>query len=243
MRRLKIIGRRKPNNNLKSVQSIVSTVVADVDKASTQASSLCDATDKKLDQVFTDIANQVNNLGQSALIKELESVLDGKVAGPVTNDAPLKCQAPDLGVLLPVGSDDPNPDDAIDEISSASSCKSTLDNADILDFINITSNGFSSKQKLESPTPTDLVGGLTMVETNTLTENVIEPLETARFTITTLSPDNIQGFQFEVVSPVNFLHTSHLENVTGNKASIIINNLSNKSVTFGLQYLAIFNNS
>lgn len=63
--------------------------------------------------------------------------------------------------------------------------------------------------------------------------------ETARFTITLESDHSISGFMYTIISSKNFIHTSHIEIIQDNKISIIINNLSNKDVTFIIGYVAI----
>ena len=79
-----------------------------------------------------------------------------------------------------------------------------------------------------------------LIECQILKDNEIKPKETARFTITTENPSDIRGFTYNIQSDVNLIFASHLESIVGNKETIILNNLTNKLINFGVYYMAVF---
>jgi len=78
-----------------------------------------------------------------------------------------------------------------------------------------------------------------VIECKTLENNELLPNETARFNLITEVVEDIAHFAFNVLSEEGFIYSAQIEKIVGNKVSLIINNLSDKLVKFGLQYMSL----
>lgn len=121
------------------------------------------------------------------------------------------------------------------EISKVAKCQ--LNNYDVLD---LTSQAEQVASKVANEVSESLTKSSVKQECKTLMDNVLQPKETAQFTIITDSAEDIIGFVFHILSENNFLHTSHVRRINNNTVDVVINNLSNKPVNFGIHYLAQF---
>ena len=106
------------------------------------------------------------------------------------------------------------------QVLNDSITKETIDNSHITEF-NKVATSFS-------------------YETKTIDGNSLQPNECARFTITTDNKSNIVHFDFGIKGKAGIILASNLENISGNKAFIIVNNLTNKPVNFSLFYMSTF---
>ena len=111
----------------------------------------------------------------------------------------------------------------------AENSKETLDNEEIMSFI---SNGSVPDSNEEPNIEVDKI------------DNFLLANECARFTIKCKLNQPIKGVFYTLQSDSNFLNTSHLDkeknNEPTNKFAIVINNLSNKKVSFTIGYVAFF---
>lgn len=73
-------------------------------------------------------------------------------------------------------------------------------------------------------------------EVNTMSNNIILKREISRFKL--LFTREVKYFLYSIVSPINFIHTSHIEKIKDKEVSIIINNMENKDITLDIIYLA-----
>ena len=76
------------------------------------------------------------------------------------------------------------------------------------------------------------------MESKTLTGNILNPYECAKFIIVTDKTEEIIHFGFNIISKCGFVHTAHVESILDNRVNLVVNNLSNKVVDFSLQYLS-----
>lgn len=76
-------------------------------------------------------------------------------------------------------------------------------------------------------------------ETNIITDNELEGNSCARFKITTNIPSDILNFGYEIVTDATNLHQSHIENITGNNVSLIVNNLTDNDMIFSITYFSV----
>lgn len=104
--------------------------------------------------------------------------------------------------------------------TSSNCSKETINNEDVLDF-------FDKKEDDHFE-----------IECKKLSNNELFAKETARFKISLDTQNDIIGFMYSIQSKMNFIHTSHVESIDKNVVSIIMNNLSNKKVSFDISYAA-----
>lgn len=127
--------------------------------------------------------------------------------------------------------------------------KDSLDNSDINDLLGVEVDMSEFEARLNDTMNKKIKEALASipqqlqdknVEYKSIPNLVVKARETARFTFSTQMKKPIQGFNFETISSVNMVCTKHIEKIEGNKISVIVNNLSNKVVTFSLLYIASF---
>jgi hypothetical protein len=151
-------------------------------------------------------------------------------------------------------SDTPNvtmiaPSEYSSDISDqVTSLKETIDNSDISDIIGLDIDITDFERKIDAKIQTMYekiekqidVSSNMKYECNYLDGILLEARETARFTLMTKNTENIVGFNYNIKCKQNVICSSHIETIDGNKVSIIINNLNNKQVSIGIQYIAVF---
>jgi hypothetical protein len=198
MKHLKLIGKKKPPNNIIPENIIVSDLIEDI------------ASNSSVPMVNTfDQVTESNT--KSPLVEELERALENKINNigqPDTINEPI--------ISYPS--------------ENISKChKEKIDNSSLLELL--------ENNKIDKD---DLFSDSAEFECKKLINNMIVARETARFTVTVDNHKTVQGFFFHIHSMTNFLNSNHIENIEGNKVSLVINNLMNKDVTFDINYLAIF---
>jgi len=163
------------------------------------------------------------------------------IVNPVVSEVPTEPTPEDLNNRVNdiVDSMETQPIEPIDP-------KNTLDNADINELFGFDVDLSEFKQKILETIDSKISSAMLAAPTgnnsecNTIKNLVIKERETARFVISTENQCAIMGFTYDLITPTNLICTSHIEKITGNNVSIIINNLNNKVVTFGIQYIAFF---
>ena len=78
------------------------------------------------------------------------------------------------------------------------------------------------------------------IETKTVSGLTLEPNEVAKFSIVLENTvDEVIHFGFSLISDTPFLHSSQLEPIVDNVVNVIISNLTNKVVSFAINYLSL----
>jgi hypothetical protein len=101
----------------------------------------------------------------------------------------------------------------------------------------ITSSEISSIFDIKPPDP--VVEDDSGIEYGLISGNILSPKETARYKITMESNKDISGFIYTIHAEHNFLFTTHIESISRNVVNIIMNNISNKEITFKISYIAL----
>lgn len=214
MKRIRILGRKKPT------QLAAPIVEQNVEKAVDEIKAVPKA---------DDIVATIQPSTRSPLMDELEARLMEKSKAAADIPPPLaEVDALDLKVKKNIvgvpKTPMPSPSSAASPAPYTSTCsKESLESVDISEL-------------LEIKTDDDQVG----IECKQLMNNTLTAKETARFLLTLESPQDVSGFVYSIQTAKNFIHTSQIESIEGNKISIVINNLSNKGATFNISYVAIF---
>ena len=125
--------------------------------------------------------------------------------------------------------------------------KESLDNSDITELLGFDIDMSAFEEKIKNVIDGKIEVALSSISTNgsnseckTISDLVIRERETARFTITTEQKLPVIGFMYELITPINLVCTSHIEKINDNIISVVVNNLNNKIVTFGIEYVAFF---
>ena len=171
--------------------------------------------------IVSDMAQVVTNVANSPLIAEMEKVIESKIETmkpPEQLDGVKSVESPAIQVTPP-----PSP-------AFVSACsKEKLDNFEVVELLD---NNKIDKEELFSDSAE--------FECKKLSNNLISARETARFKITVDGDKPILGFFFNLQSKLNFINANHIESIEDDKVALIVNNLTNKDVTFDINYIAIF---
>jgi hypothetical protein len=243
MKRIRILGRKPPTKDAQVVQTPNIVQLPDLQVIPPPKSASPQPERRKIpmgtitieDAANLPVMNQTGGMKGGAfekqILRELTNVLMNKKEIPKTPE-PSPVVTP---IITP--SPSPAPQVLIEEslkVSNAPSvpancAKTEVSNDEIIEFMDMFKSPVDEMEEKNI-----------LMECQLLKDNELKPKETARFTITTENLADIQGFAFSIQSDVNFIHTSHLESVEGNKVSVLLNNLTNKSIKFGVYYIAVF---
>lgn len=174
--------------------------------------------------IVSDMAQVVANVATSPLIAEMEKVIESKIETMKTEqlaDEDIKVksvESPSIQ-LIPI----PSP------VFVSACSKEKLENFEVVELLD---NNKIDKEELFSDSAE--------FECKKLSNNLISARETARFKITVDGDKPILGFFFSLQSKLNFINANHIESIEDDKVALIVNNLTNKDVTFDINYIAIF---
>lgn len=172
----------------------------------------------KVVSTLGDIGDIVATITKSPLVQELEQRIEQQMTSHAVVEAEKPIKALDIEIKK---SPTATPSSTPSLFPSSPPSKESLDSSDILELL---------EDKKE-----EQMG----IECKQLSDLQMKAKETARFKITLESTNDVAGFMYTIISDKNFIHTSHIENVSGNKINLIINNLSNKDIIFTIAYVAI----
>lgn len=148
------------------------------------------------------------------------TILPPTESSQLTNE-PIPTNLPEIAITEPIS---PQIDNTIPD-TKKSITKTVLDNSHILKMNNNT----------QTPSPIPNI----KYETNKLNDNTLAPKECAKFSITTDLIDPIIHATFEILTDAGIIHDAHIESILENTFTVIINNLTDTVMNFGIQYLTL----